>query len=82
MKKVNPKCQKLSLKKKQVMALTSQSQADIQGGFTYALSLGYRCRRSQRLGADNPGACGVAIASDVHGCTEMAQAQEEQLPEA
>lgn len=52
---------KLTLNKETVSALTNNEMSNVKGGFTYGLSLGHRCKNSERLGADSQLDCGVKV---------------------
>lgn len=52
-KKHHPR--KLTLAKKHIIDLTVMSH--VKGGFTYSLSLGWKCQDSKAAGADNLNEC-------------------------
>lgn len=78
MKKLTLSNQKLRLKK-EIVLLSNQDQTNVQGGFTYSLSLGYRCRSSKQWGADNLYDCAWEKARSM--MDEEVAPQEEATPE-
>lgn len=59
MKKIQLNSAKLQLKKNKIANLTNDQMNDVNGGFTYSLSTGQRCKASKALGAGDPYECGV-----------------------
>ncbi|MFN7337175.1 MAG: class I lanthipeptide [Cyclobacteriaceae bacterium] len=49
MKKLNVS-KKLSLNKETITSLDKNQMMDVKGGFTYSLSTGWRCQKSQKMG--------------------------------
>ena len=72
MKKIQLDSAKLQLKKNKIANLTNEQMNDVNGGFTYSLSTGERCRASQAVGAGNPYDCG-AVLSALQNCVQPAQ---------
>ena len=54
MKKLN---KKLTLNKETIASLNNEQMGDVKGGFTYALSMGARCRKSNGFGNGNTCKC-------------------------
>ena len=49
---------------KTTLSRLNETQMDkVNGGFTYALSGGVRCKLSQGFGADNPYDCGLRLSA-------------------
>jgi hypothetical protein len=49
---------------KTTLSRLNETQMDkVNGGFTYAISTGDRCRASQLAGADNPYDCGLRLSA-------------------
>ncbi len=49
MKKLNVS-KKLTLKKETISSLDKEQMMSVKGGFTYGLSTGWRCQKSQAMG--------------------------------
>lgn len=49
---------KLVLNKHTVASLNNNEMSSVKGGFTYSLSLGYRCKNSKSLDAATQFECG------------------------
>ncbi len=49
MKKIKLNASKLGVNKETMSSLTNEEMNSVKGGFTYALSLGWRCRYSNRV---------------------------------
>lgn len=63
MKKIQLNSAKLQLKKEKIANLTNEQMGEVNGGFTYSLSTGERCKVSKAVGATNPYDCGVIVAT-------------------
>ncbi len=63
MKNIKLNASKLQFSKEKITELNAYEQRQVNGGFTYSLSWGARCKESQAVKAKDPGACGFIVAS-------------------
>lgn len=67
MKKIQLNSAKLQLKKDKIANLTNDQMNEVNGGFTYSLSTGQRCRVSKAVGAADAYECGAIVSAAVCG---------------
>lgn len=63
MRKLQVNTANLQFKKQRIVTLQAEESAQVQGGFTYSLSLGARCKASKAVGAGNNYDCGLILGS-------------------